>query len=220
MIRLGILWGELFFKKREQIAKRQTGLQTNFNGRYVVADYERSNFSVSQCVFEENNPETIIAIRSPLSIEHNGKSGLSTGALAGIVVAAVLLLLLVTGLIGFFCIRKKRKTRQDAEEAAAKTLPADIKDEDNDEQLKSPIPENTFEAGGEAKPGEMYSDRERQELQTEESHQELETDRPRQEMDAGDHRPELMGADGDMRHESGAREVMAELPAVPFNRHQ
>jgi flagellar biosynthesis/type III secretory pathway M-ring protein FliF/YscJ len=166
-------------------------------------------------VFEENNPENIVAIRSPSRIKDNDKSGLSPAALAGIVVGVVLLL----GLICIICIRKKKKARQDAEEIAEKTLPADVKEEDSDEQQKSPIPENTFEVGEEAKLGELYSERERQEVHTEEHPQELENDGPRQEMFAGEHRPELMGADGDMRHESGAREVMAELPAVPYTRH-
>jgi hypothetical protein len=134
-------------------------------------------------------------------------------------VAAVLLLLVIGGLSGLFCVRRKRKAKRDAE-VAAKVLSTDFKETDSYNQQKSPVTENTFEADGEAKAKEMYSERERGELLTEEHHQELETNRPRQEMYAGEHRSELMGTEINLRHASDVREYMAELPELPYRREQ
>jgi hypothetical protein len=89
--------------------------------RYVIADYERSNFSVSQCVFKDNNPEDIIAIY-PISTPHH-HSGLSTGAIVAIAVAIVVFFAIL-GSIGYVCFRI-RKRRREAREA---TVP-EIKEE-------------------------------------------------------------------------------------------
>lgn len=88
----------------------------------MIADYERSNFSVSQCVFKDNNPEDIIAIY-PISTPHH-HSGLSTGAIVAIAVAIVVFFAIL-GSIGYVCFRI-RKRRREAREA---TVP-EIKEEE------------------------------------------------------------------------------------------
>ncbi|KAH8597541.1 aspartic peptidase domain-containing protein [Bisporella sp. PMI_857] len=92
---------------------------------YLIADYERGNFSLSQCVFEAGSKSVVTAIKSiadenaasqssaapsnTSSAEGSNKSksaGISTGAIAGIAIAAVLALLIGGSL--FWAKKKKR----------------------------------------------------------------------------------------------------------------
>ncbi|KAL3427887.1 eukaryotic aspartyl protease [Phlyctema vagabunda] len=75
---------------------------------YVIADYERSNFSVSQCVFRENNEERIIAIRSVS--EETKSTGLSRNILIAIIVASVVLVMIIATCT-FVAIRVRRARR-------------------------------------------------------------------------------------------------------------
>ena len=95
--------------------------QYNANGTsYLTVDYERGNFSVSPCSWVEGAEENIVTITSnnatPLPTESAGtagsptspKSGLSTGAIAGIsVAAAVIVLALAIG--GYVFLKWKRE---------------------------------------------------------------------------------------------------------------
>lgn len=108
--------------------------------RYLIADYERRNFSVSQCNWSPGAKENIVAISSPANAEANGKTvtgtstnahALSSGRIAGIVVGSTvgLLLILVLAVLG----KKKLTTDMDMEphrkpELAASNAPA-ISDE-------------------------------------------------------------------------------------------
>ncbi|KAL8720358.1 MAG: hypothetical protein Q9181_007924 [Wetmoreana brouardii] len=76
--------------------------------RYLIADYERSSFSINQCHFAEKTPKDIRTIL-PLNVtnvttgttsnSHQKQGGLSSGAIAAIPVAsAVFLVVLVTTL--------------------------------------------------------------------------------------------------------------------------
>ncbi|RDW76161.1 hypothetical protein BP5796_06982 [Coleophoma crateriformis] len=88
---------------------------------YVIADYERSNFSVSQCIFEENNPERIIAIYPPVA--EKSKSGLPRSAMIGIIVAVVVFIMILATCF-FICIRikkKKKKTKKQIGDISAYT---------------------------------------------------------------------------------------------------
>ena len=66
---------------------------------YLITDYERSNFSISQCRFEDNLQENIITIpsttRLPTHRSHNLIIGASIGA------ASFLLLLFIAGIVSF-----------------------------------------------------------------------------------------------------------------------
>lgn len=70
--------------------------------RYLIADYERRNFSVSQCSWDPGAQENIVAIESPAKSEASGKpiagtstTALTSGRIAGIVVGSTVGLLLV-----------------------------------------------------------------------------------------------------------------------------
>ncbi|KAI6710418.1 hypothetical protein JHW43_007065 [Diplocarpon mali] len=54
---------------------------------YVIADYERFNFSVSQCLFQENNPQKLVGILPPVKKKlHSSK--LKRGTLIGIILTS------------------------------------------------------------------------------------------------------------------------------------
>ena len=84
-----------------------------FQDAYVVADYERGNFSVSQVVFPNaSTSPDIVPIYPPSEekqiVRHNP---LSTGAIVGVVIAFIVLLTLVTVTWWWF---KKRAARDKA----------------------------------------------------------------------------------------------------------
>ncbi|EXJ55477.1 hypothetical protein A1O7_08404 [Cladophialophora yegresii CBS 114405] len=94
---------------------------------YLIVDYERSNFSVSQAVFtmEAVSNVNLLSISRPVGSTWPGPegsgSGLSTGAKIGIGVAAGLGALVALVLIWFFCVRRKRSsTSPGAEKEKAK----------------------------------------------------------------------------------------------------
>lgn len=71
--------------------------------RYLIVDYERSNFSVHQCIFQENVPQNLVPIPSTnksntTSVGSSSRpSSLSAGADAGIAIGALALVLLAVG---------------------------------------------------------------------------------------------------------------------------
>lgn len=83
------------------------------SNRYLIVDYERQNFSISQSAFIENTKQNLVSIpprgndtlvitqRPPTS------SKLSGGVLAGIIVAILTLIILVSGSIIFLIRRRK-----------------------------------------------------------------------------------------------------------------
>ena len=80
--------------------------------RYLIADYERRNFSVSQCSWDPGAQEDIIAIKSPTNAEAVGKpitninaTALSPGRISGIVVGSIIGLLII-GVLAFIGKRK------------------------------------------------------------------------------------------------------------------
>jgi hypothetical protein len=88
---------------------------------YVIADYERSNFSVHQALFKSPMPEQkIVTITTPLIQTKNGtagsdgstqgSSGLPTGAKIGIAVGAVAVVLILAFLGVFFWRRRRRQS--------------------------------------------------------------------------------------------------------------
>jgi len=82
-----------------------------FQGAYVIADYERQSFSVSQALFPDASRmsnKTIVAIDAPGA---KGKSSPSAGTIAGAVVGAVVgIVLIVIGVL-WWIRQRKRKTR-------------------------------------------------------------------------------------------------------------
>lgn len=86
---------------------------------YIVADYERSNFSVNPCIFAD---ETKQDLRSILPLSDNSTSesnsnqshsspSLAAGAIAGIAVGIVVVILLLSGATLIFWRQRRRKER-------------------------------------------------------------------------------------------------------------
>ncbi|KAI9870459.1 MAG: hypothetical protein M1830_004226, partial [Pleopsidium flavum] len=87
---------------------------------YLIVDWERANFSISQCVFKDVNPQRIVTI-SPVETSDStapskGQS-LSTGAIVAIAISVVFfsLGLFALALAIFFVRRKRRRTAASAE---------------------------------------------------------------------------------------------------------
>ena len=87
-------------------------------------DWERSNFSISQCVFNDNMQQNLVAIKSiadstntttSSNTKSDGKS--SSGRTIGIVVAVVVVVVLAVCGAVLFLVVKRRKKRREAEEA-------------------------------------------------------------------------------------------------------
>lgn len=107
--------------------------------RYVIADYEHDNFSVSQCSWESGASPHIIPIKSPSAPDdtnHTPSNKLSSGAIAGIVIGAVVALL-VLGLLGFIFWRK-RGTKETKHTQETKNSPVEIDSGMKDPYLVSP----------------------------------------------------------------------------------
>ncbi|KAI9881481.1 MAG: hypothetical protein M1830_000044 [Pleopsidium flavum] len=90
---------------------------------YLIVDWERSNFSISQCLFSESLSQQIVTIRSINATSNSNvppsnsdsastqNSSISSGAIAGIVVGTILFVaLLVVGLALFLMRKRKKKT--------------------------------------------------------------------------------------------------------------
>jgi hypothetical protein len=185
----------------------------------VITDYERANFSVSQSVFKDNNPEKIVAIYSPSTkFSH---PGLSKMTLIAIVVAAVVVSLLLASCGAIFRIRRRRARPVTEEEAknnrpnseVAKSI---VSGELSGHEIKIELPEGR-------KPELTGADKDLYH----ELNAKLFISRPelvggdgdiRHELDAkSSHRPELVGADQDIRHELATTERLVELPAWSNN---
>lgn len=92
------------------------GLLLKLSNRYLIVDYERQNFSLSQNAFVENIKQNLIPIpplgNDTLTINRTpqrppASSKLSGGALTGIIVAILTLVILVSGSIIFLIRRRK-----------------------------------------------------------------------------------------------------------------
>jgi len=77
---------------------------------YLIVDWERRNFSISQCEFSDNMGSTLVAIDSATS--SSGSGGTSTGTKVGIAVGIVVAIIVITVAVGAFFFIKKRKDRQ------------------------------------------------------------------------------------------------------------
>ena len=81
---------------------------------YVVADFERHNFSVSQASFPATSvPQRVVSIEAPGSDPSSSSSSrLSKGAIAGIVVGAAVILAVILGLSIWRLKRKRQQERR------------------------------------------------------------------------------------------------------------
>lgn len=133
------------------------GLPLKPSNRYLIVDYERQNFSISQSAFIEDAKQNLVSIppggndtlvintttqRPPTS------SKLSGGVLAGIIVAILTLIILVSGSIIFLVRRRKANL--------AKSKPDEISFEkpELDAQTK-PVVSELYSPHGEADSREL-----------------------------------------------------------------
>jgi len=93
--------------------------------RYLTVDWERRNFSLSQCTFKENMQQTLVPIKSMDSKSGSGSSGgSSTGKTAGIAVGVVVGVLAIGGAIGaYFFLRHKRYKKISSEQSRGHDSP-------------------------------------------------------------------------------------------------
>lgn len=92
---------------------------------YLIVDWERGNFSVSQAR-HQNGERDVVPIR-PSQDESGKQPGIKTGTVAGIVVGIVAAIL-VTAAAGYIVWRKKRSQAAHVEERTASPYPDDKKD--------------------------------------------------------------------------------------------
>ncbi|KAF4631167.1 hypothetical protein G7Y89_g6965 [Cudoniella acicularis] len=107
-----------------------------FQEAYVIADYERGNFSVSQCSWVANTQQDIVAIR-PVTTESStntigigigtGNSTASTnstpiGAIVGGVIGGLIVLAIAGFLLYRFCVKPRIHAKEAAEAATAAAL--------------------------------------------------------------------------------------------------
>ena len=120
LIAPNILWVEHSFKNRmSSHSAMTTGTHID---RYLIVNYEQSNFSVSQNIWEENTPSQILSIdaaniTTPTKInqvQQTTSKSISTGAIIGIAVPVVALII-VAAIAIFFFIRRQRRRRREKE---------------------------------------------------------------------------------------------------------
>ena len=89
---------------------------------YLTVDWERQNFSISECLFSENMQQNLVAIQSPTDKTNSG--GSSTGKTVGIAVGVVVGVLVIAAVIGVLFWRSHRAKREmeKAEAEKAKML--------------------------------------------------------------------------------------------------
>jgi hypothetical protein len=110
--------------KQAANATQYTLGRTFFQEAYVIADYDRKNFSVSQCKWDAGSQQNIVAILPPSNGTSNGTSnptpspspgetaGFPTSAIVGIATGGGVIVL---ALAIFLYIKRKRKRKATAE---------------------------------------------------------------------------------------------------------
>lgn len=97
--------------KRAQNSSQYTLGRVFLQEAYVIADYDRQNFTIGQALFPSSGEQDLQAILPPgLSIMKQDKHALSTGAIVGIAVGAGAVLMLFT--VGGVLLQRRRKRRK------------------------------------------------------------------------------------------------------------
>lgn len=103
------------------ILKPDCVLPTYCSRRYLIADYERSQFSINQCRFVGGLPADIQAISSPNSINitdspdsptESSAGGLSSGVISTIVVVPIAILAVIGTILTIQWRRKRKASKQ------------------------------------------------------------------------------------------------------------
>ena len=121
-----------------------------FQEAYVIADYERKNFSVSQCKWDAS-PQNIVTISPPSNSIDNPEaepSGLPVGAIAGIAAGGGVLLIVLAVFLYFCWWRPRQRKRKTAELAANEVA---VHNQQHQEYIKPEL--DTNEVISSQKPG-------------------------------------------------------------------
>lgn len=100
--------------KRAQNSSQYTLGRTFFQEAYVIADYDRSNFTIAPCDWDADRiaqQQIVSILRANETNSDSGSSSSNTGAIAGGVVGGVVGLVAIAGLVLFF-LRRKKKTAE------------------------------------------------------------------------------------------------------------
>jgi len=95
---------------------------------YLTVDYERNSFSLAQALFPASNEQPALAVISrPDDSTWPGpggvmpSKGLSTGAKAGIAVGLTVVAAIITALVWFCCLRRKRRNKDSLDDKSQRT---------------------------------------------------------------------------------------------------
>ncbi|KAK4503998.1 hypothetical protein PRZ48_004913 [Zasmidium cellare] len=161
--------------KRAQNSSQYTLGRVFLQEAYLVADYDRRNFSIGQALFPSNSTQDLKAILPPGAAVNNqsGGSSLSGGAIAGIVVGVVVAVVLIIGILVYLRRRRiqQRKATRTAELNGVTTTPADKESpsrEDSEPEEPKPVnpPLGAQELGGSLGGTELSAESHRTELPT------------------------------------------------------
>lgn len=93
-------------------------MQPDLSLSYLIVDWERGNFSLSQCLFKEDSPQRLVAIasasRSSDRSTINNSSSFSNGQKIGVGVG-VSLGVIVAGILIFFFLRRRNRPKKHKE---------------------------------------------------------------------------------------------------------
>ena len=98
--------------------------RTFFQEAYISVDYERQQFNISQRNWDSNGQTQLMgipALQSNSSLNKSSGSGLSGGAIAGIVVGAVAVIALLAILIMWYFIRRRKTASVKGEKLGSET---------------------------------------------------------------------------------------------------
>ena len=135
--------------------------RTFFQEAYVIVDYERQNFSVSECNWDPNAQQHILPIKTLAAEDQKGSTShkLSAGTIAGIVIGVIAGLALL-GVLGFFgykrFFQKSAGTEEEgkAEPESNSSLVHELK---GDQQIKQELDaKQGLEFGHDGKPFLSY----------------------------------------------------------------
>jgi len=125
---------------------------------YLIADYQRSNFTVAPCAWVQSRVTTsdIKSILSPNEIaaeKHTSSSGISSGTIAGVVFGIVAVIAILGAILLLFRLRrrseKKRLAELEAREAGGAAKDSSDMNNENKPFISGPI-------GGELGGGEIH----------------------------------------------------------------
>lgn len=98
--------------------------------RYLIVDWDHRHFSLSQCLFNENSPQKIVAIAAVSNPPDGSKTGnsrsSSNGPKIGIGVGVALAVIFVAGIISFILYRRQKRPNKHREEKNAEVDIAEV----------------------------------------------------------------------------------------------